>query len=68
MDIGIEVRCHVASRFVPLDAANDHDCFAGLLPEYPVDVKFVVRIGQENFVYYLGLADGISNKERHQKC
>ena len=45
MDIGIEVRCHVASRFVPLDAANDHDCFAGLLPEYPVDVKFVVRIG-----------------------
>jgi hypothetical protein len=45
MDIGIEVRCHIATRFVPLDAAYDQDCFAGLFAEYPVDVQFVIRIG-----------------------
>jgi hypothetical protein len=67
MDIGIEVRCHIATRFVPLDAANDHDCFAGLFPEYPVDVKFMVRIGQENLVDYLGLAAGMTNKKSQKK-
>jgi hypothetical protein len=63
MDIRIEVCCHIASRFISLDAANDHYCFAGLFTKYPVDVKFVVCIGEENLMDYLGLAAAKNKKK-----
>ena len=62
MDIGIKVSCQIAPGFVPLDTANDHDRFARFFTEYPVNMEFVVRVGQENLVDYLGLALDMNNK------
>ena len=64
MDIGIEIRGQITSRLITLDAANDHDGFARFVAEDTVDVKFVVRVGQKDFVDYLGWTAGMKCKQQ----
>ena len=67
MDISIKICCQVASWLIPLNAANKHDGLAGFLTKYPVDVKFMVRVGEKYLMDYLGPGTGMKNNSDQQE-
>jgi hypothetical protein len=67
MNISIKICCQVASRLISLDTANEHDGLSWFFSENPVDVKFMVRVGEKYLVDNLGHDTGMEKNSNQNK-